>query len=253
MTLSSGQTMSDAVQGRPPRHVAIIMDGNGRWAAKRHLPRAAGHRQGVEAVRVIVRAAGELGIECLTLYGFSSENWKRPVEEVNDLMGLLRLYIRRDLAELHQNGVCIRIIGDRYHLEPDIVALIEEAETLTANNTRLQLVIAFNYGGQNEIASAVRRIAREVKEGRLDPEAITPDTVARFLDTAGVPDPDLIIRTSGEKRLSNFLIWQSAYSELVFSDVLWPDFTPDRLQEAIAEYQRRDRRFGGRPATGPEG
>jgi undecaprenyl diphosphate synthase len=250
MTLSSGQTMSDAAPGRPPRHVAIIMDGNGPWAAKRHLPRAAGHRQGVEAVRVIVRAAGELGIEYLTLYGFSSENWKRPVEEVNDLMGLLRLYIRRDLAELHQNGVCIRIIGDRHHLEPDIVALIEEAEALTANNTRLQLLIAFNYGGQNEIASAVRRIAREVKEGRLDPEAITPETVARFLDTAGVPDPDLIIRTSGEKRLSNFLIWQSAYSELVFSDALWPDFTPDRLQEAIAEYQRRDRRFGGRPAAG---
>lgn len=250
MTLSSGQTMSDAAPGRPPRHVAIIMDGNGRWAAKRHLPRAAGHRQGVEAVRVIVRAAGELGIEYLTLYGFSSENWKRPVEEVNDLMGLLRLYIRRDLAELHQNGVCIRIIGDRHHLEPDIVALIEEAEALTANNTRLQLLIAFNYGGQNEIASAVRRIAHEVKEGRLDPEAITLETVARFLDTAGVPDPDLIIRTSGEKRLSNFLIWQSAYSELVFSDALWPDFTPDRLQEAIAEYQRRDRRFGGRPAAG---
>ena len=249
MTLSSGQTMSDAAPGRPPRHVAIIMDGNGRWATKRHLPRAAGHRQGVEAVRVIVRAAGELGIEYLTLYGFSSENWKRPVEEVNDLMGLLRLYIRRDLAELHQNGVCIRIIGDRHHLEPDIVALIEEAEALTANNTRLQLLIAFNSGGQNEITSAVQRIAHEVKEGRLDPEEITPETVARFLDTAGVPDPDLIIRTSGEKRLSNFLIWQSAYSELVFSDVLWPDFTPDRLQEAIAEYQRRDRRFGGRPAT----
>ena len=250
MTLSSGQTMSDAAPGRPPRHVAIIMDGNGRWAAKRHLPRAAGHRQGVEAVRVIVRAAGDLGIEYLTLYGFSSENWKRPVEEVNDLMGLLRLYIRRDLAELHQNGVRIRIIGERDHLEPDIIALIEEAETLTRDNTRLKLVIAFNYGGQNEIASAVRRIAREVKAGRIEPEKITPDTVARFLDTVGVPDPDLIIRTSGEKRLSNFLIWQSAYSELVFSDALWPDFTPERLREAVAEYERRERRFGGRPEAG---
>ena len=201
-------------------------------------------------MRVIVRAAGELGIEYLTLYGFSSENWKRPADEVNDLMGLLRLYIRRDLAELHQNGVRIRIIGERDHLEADIVALIEEAEALTRNNARLQLVIAFNYGGQNEIASAVRKIAREVKAGRIEPDEITPDTVARFLDTAGVPDPDLIIRTSGEKRLSNFLIWQSAYSELVFSEALWPDFTPDRLREAIAEYDRRERRFGGRSASG---
>ncbi|MEP2828179.1 isoprenyl transferase [Parvibaculum sp.] len=250
MTLSSGQTMSDAVPGHPPRHVAIIMDGNGRWAARRHLPRAAGHRQGVEAVRVIVRAAGELGIEYLTLYGFSSENWKRPAEEVNDLMGLLRLYIRRDLAELHQNGVRIRIIGDRAHLEADIIALIEEAETLTRNNTKLQLVIAFNYGGHNEITSAVRKIANEVKEGRIDPDEISPQTIARFLDTAGVPDPDLIIRTSGEKRLSNFLIWQSAYSELVFSEALWPDFTPERLREAVAEYDRRERRFGGRSEAG---
>lgn len=250
MTLSSGQTMSDAAPGRPPRHIAIIMDGNGRWAAKRHLPRAAGHRQGVEAVRVIVRAAGELGVEYLTLYGFSSENWKRPAEEVNDLMGLLRLYIRRDLAELHQNGVRIRIIGDRDHLEPDIISLIEEAEALTRDNTQLKLVIAFNYGGQNEIASAMRKIACEVKAGRIEPDDITPETVAKFLDTAGVPDPDLIIRTSGEKRLSNFLIWQSAYSELVFSEALWPDFTPDRLREAIAEYDRRERRFGGRNASG---
>lgn len=227
-----------------PRHVAIIMDGNGRWAAKRHLPRKLGHRQGVEAVRVIVRAAGEMGIRYLTLYGFSSENWKRPAEEVSDLMGLLRLFIRRDLAELHQNGVQVRIIGEREHLEPDIVALIEEAETLTRGNDRLKLIIAFNYGGQNEITSAVRRIAREVRAGRLDPESITPETVAAHLDTAGVPDPDLIIRTSGEKRLSNFLIWQSAYAELVFTDVFWPDFSPERLKEAVLEYNMRDRRFG---------
>jgi undecaprenyl diphosphate synthase len=220
------------------------MDGNGRWAAKRHLPRKVGHRQGVEAVRVIVRAAGEMGVEYLTLYGFSSENWKRPAEEVNDLMGLLRLFIRRDLAELHQNGVQVRIIGERDHLESDIVALIEEAEALTRNNSRLKLIIAFNYGGQNEITSAVRRIAREVKAGRLDPEAITPETVAAHLDTAGVPDPDLVIRTSGEKRLSNFLIWQSAYAELVFTDVYWPDFTPERLKEAVNEYHLRERRFG---------
>lgn len=253
MTLTSGQKMSEPVPGKMPRHVAIIMDGNGRWAAKRHLPRAAGHRQGVEAVRVIVRAAGDLGIEYLTLYGFSSENWKRPVEEVNDLMGLLRLFIRRDLAELHQNGVHVRVIGDRDHLDADIVAMIDEAELLTAENDRLKLQIAFNYGGQNEIASAVRRVAREVKAGTLDPSAITPDTIAGFLDTAGMPDPDLIIRTSGEKRLSNFMIWQGAYSELVFSDALWPDFTPERLREAVEEYQRRSRRFGGLDASGQSG
>jgi undecaprenyl diphosphate synthase len=234
-----------------PRHVAIIMDGNRRWAAKRLLPRQIGHRQGVEAVRVITRAAGEMGIRYLTLYGFSSENWKRPADEVSDLMGLLRLFIRRDLAELHQNGVQVRIIGEREHLEADIVALIDEAETLTRDNANLKLMIAFNYGGQNEITSAVRRIAREVKAGRIDPDAITPETVAAHLDTAGVPDPDLIIRTSGEKRLSNFLIWQSAYAELVFTDVLWPDFTPDRLKEAVAEFKLRDRRFGAVAAAKP--
>ncbi|MFN4355570.1 isoprenyl transferase [Parvibaculum sp.] len=252
MTLTSGQKMSEAAPGKLPRHVAIIMDGNGRWAAKRHLPRVAGHRQGVEAVRVIVRAAGEIGIEYLTLYGFSSENWKRPAEEVSDLMGLLRLFIRRDLAELHQNGVQVRVIGDRDHLDADIVALIDEAEALTRENSRLKLQIAFNYGGQNEITSAMRRIAREVKAGNLDPEMITPEIVSGFLDTAGIPDPDLIIRTSGEKRLSNFLIWQGAYSELVFSDALWPDFTPERLREAVDEYCSRSRRFGGLDAPVPD-
>ncbi|MDO8840541.1 MAG: isoprenyl transferase [Parvibaculum sp.] len=242
--LKSSQSMSEPAHGALPRHVAIIMDGNGRWAAKRHLPRVAGHRQGVETVRIIVRAAGELGIEYLTLYGFSSENWKRPPEEVSDLMGLLRFFIRRDLAELHQNGVQVRVIGERDHLEADIVALIDEAETLTRDNRKLRLMIAFNYGGQSEITSAMRRIAREVQLGRIDPEAITPETVAAHLDTAGVPDPDLIIRTSGEMRLSNFLLWQSAYSELVFADALWPDFTPDALRAAIDEYRRRNRRFG---------
>ncbi|MDE1174563.1 MAG: isoprenyl transferase [Parvibaculaceae bacterium] len=233
-----------------PRHVAIIMDGNGRWAAKRHLPRKIGHRQGVEAVRVIVRAAGEMGVEYLTLYGFSSENWRRPAEEVNDLMGLLRFFIRRDLAELHENGVNIRIIGERGQLAPDIVQMIEEAESRTRNNSRLKLIIAFNYGGQNEIASAMRRIAEDVKAGLLEPAEVTRDLVARYLDTAGVPDPDLVIRTSGEKRLSNFLIWQSAYSELVFTDTYWPDFSPERLAEAIAEYNGRERRFGGRNEDG---
>lgn len=233
-----------------PRHIAIIMDGNGRWASARRLPRKAGHRQGVETVRDIVRAAGDRGIEYLTLYSFSSENWRRPAEEVNDLMGLLRLFVRRDLAELHQNGVRVRVIGDRQHLAPDIVSLIDEAETLTAGNDKLKLIIAFNYGGQNEIASAVRRIAFKVKAGELDPGAITPDVVAANLDTAGVPDPDLIVRTSGEKRLSNFLLWQSAYSELVFMDVLWPDFSPARLEEAIREYNARERRFGATAADG---
>ena len=242
--LTSGTSASSEQALDVPRHVAIIMDGNGRWAAKRYLPRKIGHQQGVEAVRTIVRAAGDMGIRYLTLYGFSSENWKRPAEEVSDLMGLLRLFIRRDLAELHRNRVQVRIIGDREHLAADIVALIEEAETLTRANDRLKLMIAFNYGGQNEITAAVQRIAREVKAGRLDPEAITTETVAAHLDTAGVPDPDLIIRTSGEKRLSNFLIWQSAYAELVFTDVYWPDFTPDRLKEAIVEFNLRDRRFG---------
>ncbi len=248
MMLTSKQNDSETASQAVPRHVAIIMDGNGRWAAKRHLPRAAGHRQGVEAVRVIVRAASDIGIEYLTLYSFSSENWNRPPEEVNDLMGLLRLFIRRDLAELHRNGVNIRIIGDRTHLDPDLVSLIDEAETLTRANTRLRLIIAFNYGGKNEIACAMRRIAQEVEAGKLRASEITPDTVSAYLDTAGIPDPDLVIRTSGEKRLSNFLIWQSAYSELLFDDVFWPDFTPDHLRAAIAEFNGRQRRFGAVPA-----
>lgn len=251
MVPSSDMTAKEVVELNLPRHVAIIMDGNGRWAAQRHLPRKLGHRQGVEAVRIIVRAAGEMGIKYLTLYSFSSENWKRPPEEVNDLMGLLRFFIRRDLAELHQNGVKVRIIGEREHLAPDIIAMIEDAESLTAQNDKLNLMIAFNYGGQNEITSAVRRIAQEVKAGKLDPAMIDNDIVAAHLDTAGVPDPDLIIRTSGEKRLSNFLIWQGAYSELVFTDAYWPDFSPESLREALVEYGNRVRRFGDvSPAEG---
>ena len=233
-----------------PRHIAIIMDGNGRWAAARHLPRKAGHHQGVETVRRIVRAAGEMGVEYLTLFGFSSENWRRPAEEVSDLMGLLSLFVKRDLAELHQNGVHVQIIGEREHLSPDIIALIDEAQELTRDNDKLKLIIAFNYGGHNEITHAVRRIAQEVKAGTLDPAGITPQTIEAHLDTAGIPDPDLLIRTSGEKRLSNFLLWQSAYAEFVFTDVLWPDFTSDTLVEMIEEYNRRNRRFGA--ATNPE-
>jgi undecaprenyl diphosphate synthase len=235
-----------------PNHVAIIMDGNGRWAAARHLPRIMGHRAGVAAVRETVRGANRLGIRYLTLFGFSSENWKRPAAEVSDLMGLLRLYIRSDLAELHANGVEIRIIGARERLDPDIVDLIDDVHRKTAGNPNLKLTIAFNYGGQDEIVDAVRRIAEAVKAGTLQPEQVNRDVFAAHLATAGMPDPDLVIRTSGEKRLSNFLLWQTAYAEFVFLDTLWPDFGELQLSEAIRQYQARDRRFGGRNVSGGE-
>ena len=235
-----------------PKHLAIIMDGNGRWAARRHLPRKLGHRQGVETVRRMVRAVGERGIRYLTLFGFSTENWRRPPDEVEDLMGLLRLYIRRDLAELHNNNVRIRIIGSREGLADDIVRMIAEAEDLTAQNDGLCLTIAFNYGGQSEITRATRRIAEAVERGDLKPCDISPDTVADYLDTRDLPDPDLIIRTSGDKRLSNFLIWQAAYAELVFVDTLWPDFNDEVLGEALADYASRERRFGAREPWTPQ-
>lgn len=228
-----------------PSHVAIIMDGNGRWAKARGLPRTAGHRAGVEALRRTIRAAADLQIPWLTLYAFSSENWSRPRAEVSDLMGLLRLFIRRDLADLHQNGVRVQIIGSRTGLEPDIAGLLAEAETLTANNTAMNLVIAFNYGSRDEITRAVRTIALKVRNGELAVEDITPGLIDDHLDTRGIPDPDLIIRTSGEQRLSNFLLWQAAYSEFVFLPCLWPDFGKEQLIEAIAEFGNRTRRFGG--------
>ena len=228
-----------------PAHVAIIMDGNGRWAKARGVPRLAGHRAGVEALRNVVRAAPELGVAYLTVYAFSSENWSRPKSEVSDLMGLLRIFIRRDLAELHQSGVRVRIIGDREGLEPDIRSLLEEAETLTFANRRLTLVIAFNYGGRDEIARAARRLAEAVSRGDLDAGAITPDRFAAALDTAGIPDPELVIRTSGELRLSNFLLWQAAYSELVFLPCFWPDFSREHFVDALAAFAGRERRFGG--------
>ena len=221
------------------------MDGNGRWAKARLLPRAMGHRAGVAAVRATVRATADIGVEYLTLYGFSSENWKRPKTEVNDLMGLLRMYIREDLEELHRNNVQIRVIGAKTQLEGDIIALIEEAQARTRNNTKLKLVIAFNYGGQDEIVEAARRIAEDVAAGKRQPSEIDRDVFASYLATSGIPDPELIIRTSGEQRLSNFLIWQTAYSEFVFTDTLWPDFKKEHLIAAIREYQGRDRRFGG--------
>ena len=229
----------------PPRHVAIIMDGNGRWASARHLPRVMGHRAGVAAVRNIVRAAAELGLEYLTLYSFSSENWKRPKTEVNDLMGLLRLYLRDDLDELHRNGVQIRVIGAKQQLDGDIVEMIQQAQERTRDNSKLKLVIAFNYGGQDEIVEAARRIAEDVATGKIEPAVVNREVFISYLATAGIPDPELVIRTSGEQRLSNFLIWQAAYSEFVFSRALWPDFGKDDLVAAINEYQGRDRRFGG--------
>ncbi|MFP3944879.1 MAG: isoprenyl transferase [Alphaproteobacteria bacterium] len=232
-----------------PRHVAIIMDGNARWAAARGLPRLQGHRAGVEAVRRVVRAAGSLGLEALTIYSFSSENWKRPPGEVRYLMGLLRRYVKEELGELVENNVRIRIIGKRSDLQPGIAALLDRAERATAENTGLTLVIAFNYGGQDDIVRAARALAEEVAAGRLAPGEITPEMLGGRLDTAGIPDPDLLIRTSGEQRISNFLIWQAAYSEFVFQDVLWPDYDGSHLAGAIRIFQQRERRFGGRKAA----
>jgi len=228
-----------------PRHVAIIMDGNGRWAAARGLPRVEGHRRGVEALRRTVRAAGDLGIGFLTIFSFSSENWSRPPGEIRDLMGLLRRFIRNDLADLHKSNVRVRVIGERDNLDRDIALLLQEAEELTRANDGLTLVVAFNYGSRQEIARAARQLAAEVAQGRLNTEAITPDLLTRYLHAPDIPDPDVIIRTSGEQRLSNFLLWQAAYSELVFVPINWPDFDRSTLEGAIAEYRRRERRFGG--------
>ncbi|MEA2928641.1 MAG: undecaprenyl diphosphate synthase [Hyphomicrobiales bacterium] len=228
-----------------PRHVAIIMDGNGRWAAARGLPRVEGHRRGVEALRKTVRAAGEMGIRCLTIFSFSSENWQRPASEIRDLMGLLRRFIRNDLAELHASNVRVRVIGERADLDPDIRRLLEEAEELTQVNDGLVLVVAFNYGARDEIARAARTIAQDVASGILKPEDVTEELIGARLDAPDIVDPDLIIRTSGEQRLSNFLLWQAAYSELVFLPVYWPDFDRAVLEQAIEEYRRRERRFGG--------
>ncbi|HVB90424.1 MAG TPA: isoprenyl transferase [Beijerinckiaceae bacterium] len=228
-----------------PRHVGIIMDGNGRWASARGLPRFEGHRRGVEAVRQAVRSAIDLGIDYLTIYSFSSENWTRPAREVADLIGLLKRFVRTDLADLRRNGVRVRIIGARDDLSPDLRALLEEAEQTTRANSRLTLVVAFNYGSRQEIVAAARRLAERVAIGDLDPASISQHTIAATLDTAGIPDPDLIIRTSGEQRLSNFLLWQAAYAEFVFLSIHWPDFDRAAFEGAIAQFMARDRRFGG--------
>lgn len=228
-----------------PRHIAIIMDGNGRWAQKRGLPRTLGHRQGAETVRRVVEAAAEAGVKYLTLFGFSTENWSRPADEVRELMSLMRHYVRGNVADLHKNGVRLRIIGERERIDSDVLAIVEQAEQLTSTNDRLHLTIAFSYGARQEIVMAVRKLAADVQAGRLVPEEIDVSTVNSALLTADLPDPDLLIRTSGEQRISNFLLWQLAYAELVFVDTFWPDFGKAELNEAIRTYQGRDRRFGG--------
>ena len=230
---------------RLPRHVAIIMDGNGRWAKKRFLPRMAGHRKGIEAAKAVVKAAGDFGLEVLTLYAFSTENWSRPAEEVSELMGLLRHFIKADIAELAQNGVQLRVIGNYRALAPDLVKLIEEAVEKTAANTKTTLVIALNYGSQAEITQAVRELACDAAKGMIDPAAITAEHVSARLETSDWPAPDLLIRTSGEQRLSNFLLWQAAYAELLFVETLWPDFGRAELKAALDQYAHRERRFGG--------
>ena len=228
-----------------PRHVAIIMDGNGRWATQRGLPRSSGHRQGVEALRRTVRAASDLGISVLTLYSFSTENWARPQAEVRFLLELLRRFIRTDVADLHKSNVRIMIIGDRDGLEPSLRTMFEEAEALTRENTALKLVIAFNYGSRQEITRAVQALAQKVAEGRISPADITPAVIGNHLDTAGLPDPDLLIRTGGEQRISNYLLWQCAYTEFVFLPEYWPEFDAALLARAIDIFRSRDRRFGG--------
>ncbi|HYD36615.1 MAG TPA: isoprenyl transferase [Allosphingosinicella sp.] len=249
MTARPAKTAPDPAGGggsRVPRHVAIIMDGNGRWAKARGLPRAAGHRQGAEAARKVLRAAGEAGVECLTLYAFSSENWRRPEDEINDLMGLLRFYISRELEALHREGIRLRILGDHNAFQADVAKLVDRAVERTAGNGRMTLAIALNYGARAELVQAARRLAGRAAAGEIEPAAIDEAMVEAALDTAGLPPLDLLIRTSGEQRLSNFLLWQSAYAELLFVDTLWPDFDGDALRSALAEYSSRERRFGGR-------
>ncbi|MDR3375645.1 MAG: isoprenyl transferase [Ancalomicrobiaceae bacterium] len=240
----AGQDRPSASEAPVPRHVAIIMDGNGRWAKGRGMPRSEGHRRGVDVVRRIVRRAVSRGVSYLTLFSFSSENWRRPPDEIAYLMGLLKLFIRRDLADLHASNVRVRVIGTRDGLSADIGGLLVEAETLTRANTGLTLVIAFNYGARQEILRATQAIAAAVACGELAEGAIDEATFARYLDTRDFPDPDLVIRTSGEQRLSNFLLWQSAYAELVFVPVLWPDFDEAAFDDALSQYQSRERRFG---------
>lgn len=233
-------------EGDGPRHVAIIMDGNGRWAKSRHLPRVAGHRAGAEAVRRTLRAAAKIGIECVTLYAFSSENWKRPEEEINDLTGLMKQFLRSELDEIHGAGIRLKIIGDHRAFEPEAAAMVDAAVAKTAGNTRSTLAVALNYGSQDELTRVMQSLGEQVRAGTLEPRDITPAKIAAQLDTADLPPLDLLIRTSGELRLSNFLLWQAAYAELYFTNTLWPDFNEATLAEAVANFTRRERRYGGR-------
>ena len=228
-----------------PLHVAIIMDGNGRWAKARGLPRTLGHRSGVNALKRTVEAAPDFGVDRLTVFGFSTENWRRPAHEVSELMSLLKAYLESDLNRLEREGARVRVLGRRLGLAQDILEIIDRAETRTAHNDRFHLQVAFNYGGRADIADAAQRLARAVRDGRLDPEQIDEAAFEAQLSTAAAPEPDLIIRTSGELRLSNFLLWEAAYAELVFQDVLWPDYGPAHLEAAVAEYRGRNRRYGG--------
>jgi undecaprenyl diphosphate synthase len=230
---------------RVARHVAIVMDGNGRWAKRRGLPRTLGHRAGVQALKRTVEGAGALGIEWLTVFGFSTENWRRPASEVSELMTLLKSYVESDLARLEREGVRVRVIGRRARLSPDILEVIERAEAKTAHNSAFNLQVAFNYGGRADIVDAARRFAADVAAGRLPAEGLTEEAFDRYLSTAAGPPVDLIVRTSGERRLSNFLLWEAAYAELVFQDVLWPDYGPAELGAALEEFRARERRYGG--------
>jgi undecaprenyl diphosphate synthase len=236
--------MADLSSRPIPQHIAIIMDGNGRWAAARGLPRVAGHSEGAKAVRRTIEAAVAQGVRYLTLFAFSSENWRRPAGEVADLTFLMKHYLRSELAELHEQGVCLKVIGERDRFGPQLSAELAEAEAKTADNTRLTLVMALSYGGRADIVTAARRII----EAGLAPETLNEQIFARYLSTDGIPDPDLLIRTSGEERISNFLLWQLAYAEMFFTDVLWPDFGADDFARALDEYATRERRFGARPA-----
>ncbi len=243
----SASPINDTENNSAPKHVAIIMDGNGRWAQKRKLPKALGHKRGAEAVREAIEGAIETGVNYLTIYAFSSENWNRPEDEVSDLMGLLKLYLTKEVKSLHKENVRLRVIGNRDRLSFDIRSRIEAAEELTAHNSRLTLVIALSYGGREEIVCAAQGLAEQVVAGTLKAEEITEDTFASNLLTNDIPDPDLMIRTSGEKRLSNFLLWQCAYAEFLFVDTLWPDFTKQHFVDAVDCFLSRDRRYGVRP------
>jgi undecaprenyl diphosphate synthase len=243
---TEGAAIAGGSSGRVPRHVAIIMDGNGRWAAKRGLPRVAGHRAGAEAVRKALKSAAKAGVEVLTLYAFSSENWRRSDDEISDLKGLMGFYLERELDELAREGVRLLLIGDHKAFGPELVTRLERAVERTAGNSRLTLVVALNYGSRAEIVGAAQRLAAKIAAGDLDPAAIDEAQFNSELATSDLPELDLLIRTSGEKRLSNFLLWQAAYAELIFTDTLWPDFDEEAFNQALDEFGGRQRRFGGR-------